>query len=470
MEARPSKVLDLQEALSSLTLEPQNIDAASWMEKILVGKLLSAQKFRRYTIVDIIKNSWQLQGGVKGVVSRLYGPWLWEGTTNGITFSNLEISDSQQRQVVDKAEAFNADKSNLQRHAYLKSKPYITVQEAFKGGDLDFQSLVLTKAKKNHLDYSQLRLWDRQSIELIAAAEMNKRKSISNLNLHGLEDEITVWLQLAPGKINPAEGSCREGVTGLKEKGPVCESRDNDPKSPESDERHEIELIKDGLIIDLTDYNPLAKVKKAGTQGDNTSPRLEDVAIQLQSTHLSLSDFNPRRATPRYFTWSSQRRQRWRALEAKRESNPGQTLSLEVSRVEQSRYRNEASCSKLMAERDFPKAQEDGLNKPPSSITILAWNCRGLRRKETISALRGLVKKWKPSCLYLAETKCKSSGLLKLCKSLRFDHLEVVESIGRSGGLVLMWIKGIDIEIVLQDANVISFSLSGSNGLPNWKG
>ncbi|KAF3457983.1 hypothetical protein FNV43_RR02645 [Rhamnella rubrinervis] len=291
----------------------------------------------------------------KGVVSQLYGLWLWEGTTNGITFSNLEISDNQQRQVVEGPEVFNADKSNLQRHAYLVNEPVeLENMESIVCRD-NKEKIAQIKSEKITLK-AFLHLWDRQSIDLIVAAEMNKRKSISNLNLHGLEDEITVWLQLAPGKINPY----------------------NDPKSPESDERHETELIEDGLIIDLTDYNPLAKVKKAG--------------------------------------------------------------------------------------------QEVGLNKPPSSITILAWNCRGLRRKETINVLRGLVKKWKPSCLFLAETKCKSSGLLKLCKSLRFDHLEVVESIGLFGGLVLMWIKGIDIEIVLQDANVISFSISGSNGLPNWKG
>ncbi|KAF3457982.1 hypothetical protein FNV43_RR02644 [Rhamnella rubrinervis] len=165
----------------------------------------------KFTEPGMIKSS-------KGVVSQLYGLWLWEGTTNGITFSNLEISDNQQRQCGRGGLQCRQVKSP--RHAYLVN-------------ELELENMESIVCRDNKEKIAQIK-----------------------------SEKITLKaFVLCAQKLKPYIS--REGVTGLKEKGPVYESRDNDPKSPESDERHETELIEDGLIIDLTDYNPLAKVKKA---------------------------------------------------------------------------------------------------------------------------------------------------------------------------------------------------------------
>jgi exonuclease III len=72
-------------------------------------------------------------------------------------------------------------------------------------------------------------------------------------------------------------------------------------------------------------------------------------------------------------------------------------------------------------------------------MIILSWNCRGLGNSQTIQTLRRLVRTKKPSLVFLMETK-QSRNYMKTVKvKLGFEVVFVVDCIGKSGGLALLW-------------------------------
>ncbi|KAF3445944.1 hypothetical protein FNV43_RR11121 [Rhamnella rubrinervis] len=54
------KAMNLQEALSFLSLQPREEDEQGVTEKVLVGKMLATRRFRRLLLVDIISKVWKL--------------------------------------------------------------------------------------------------------------------------------------------------------------------------------------------------------------------------------------------------------------------------------------------------------------------------------------------------------------------------------------------------------------------------
>ncbi|KAF3448900.1 hypothetical protein FNV43_RR09616 [Rhamnella rubrinervis] len=83
--------------------------------------------------------------------------------------------------------------------------------------------------------------------------------------------------------------------------------------------------------------------------------------------------------------------------------------------------------------RGFSEGRGGGpTHAPPPSMKILLWNCRGLGRKEARLALFDLVKKWRPNDVFLSETKGTFSKLEKLCRRLKFEKFEVVDSTGQA--------------------------------------
>jgi hypothetical protein len=50
-----------------------------------------------------------------------------------------------------------------------------------------------------------------------------------------------------------------------------------------------------------------------------------------------------------------------------------------------------------------------------------------------------MVKKKKPNILFLMETKCRKDRMESIRVKLGFSGLFVVEPLGRSGGLALLW-------------------------------
>lgn len=78
---------------------------------------------------------------------------------------------------------------------------------------------------------------------------------------------------------------------------------------------------------------------------------------------------------------------------------------------------------------------------------FMSWNCRGIGVAMTIRALRDLVSQYRPSILFLCETKAKRRKVDHLRRLLTFDHGFVVNAVGRSGGLALFWKDDVSVSI-----------------------
>jgi hypothetical protein len=65
----------------------------------------------------------------------------------------------------------------------------------------------------------------------------------------------------------------------------------------------------------------------------------------------------------------------------------------------------------------------------------------------TVRDLCQLVKEKKPNCLFLMETKSRKNMMERLRVKMGFEGLFVVEPMGRSGGLALMWKEADEFEI-----------------------
>ncbi|XP_074295385.1 uncharacterized protein LOC141623208 [Silene latifolia] len=76
-------------------------------------------------------------------------------------------------------------------------------------------------------------------------------------------------------------------------------------------------------------------------------------------------------------------------------------------------------------------------------MNLLSLNCRGLGNPDAVGGLRNLIRREAPIVLFLCETKLSGSEWCNISRSLDgYDGLSV-DSVGRSGGLALLWQKGV---------------------------
>ena len=95
-------------------------------------------------------------------------------------------------------------------------------------------------------------------------------------------------------------------------------------------------------------------------------------------------------------------------------------------------------------------------------MRILSWNCQGAGRASTVQALKALVRIEGPNLVFIAESKSDSPKIKKLCMGMGMADYFCVEAVGRDGGLALFWKKGVEIEVIYSNNNVIA-SLIYSN-------
>lgn len=88
-------------------------------------------------------------------------------------------------------------------------------------------------------------------------------------------------------------------------------------------------------------------------------------------------------------------------------------------------------------------------------LTSIFWNCRGLGNPSTVNSLNELVRKYSSNILFLCETKCMMSDLMRIKGRLKFDHVEGVEASGKSGGLALFWNDELSLVVRNKNSHVI---------------
>jgi hypothetical protein len=72
-------------------------------------------------------------------------------------------------------------------------------------------------------------------------------------------------------------------------------------------------------------------------------------------------------------------------------------------------------------------------------MNLLSWNCRGIGNPQAVRDLCQLTKEKKPTILFLMKTKCHRNRMEYVRVKLGFECLFVVDSVGRSDGLALLW-------------------------------
>lgn len=72
-------------------------------------------------------------------------------------------------------------------------------------------------------------------------------------------------------------------------------------------------------------------------------------------------------------------------------------------------------------------------------MKTLSWNCRGVGLPRNIQFLLDVVRQEKPMAIFLCETLARKTKMEWEQMKLGFQGMFVVDCIGRSGGLALLW-------------------------------
>lgn len=99
-------------------------------------------------------------------------------------------------------------------------------------------------------------------------------------------------------------------------------------------------------------------------------------------------------------------------------------------------------------------------------MSCLSWNCQGLGNLRAVRALGNLLRDFRPTLVFLIETKLDDIGIDKLKEQFNMFGLGV-SCVGRSGGLALLWNKSTSVSIMSYSKNHIdaNVQLEGSSNI-----
>jgi len=102
-------------------------------------------------------------------------------------------------------------------------------------------------------------------------------------------------------------------------------------------------------------------------------------------------------------------------------------------------------------------------------MTLLCWNCQGLGNSRTVRDLHQMVQDKKLNFVFLIEILSKEKTMEKIRCKLGFEGLFVVNPVGRSGGLALLWKENYFLEIFNYSHQHINAIIRNEDGSPGWK-
>ena len=80
-------------------------------------------------------------------------------------------------------------------------------------------------------------------------------------------------------------------------------------------------------------------------------------------------------------------------------------------------------------------------------MNCLSWNCRGIGNSQTVRALHNLVQQYNPNIVFLMETKVGAKRMVNVKERIGLPNGLIIPSEGKSGGMALLWVRDLDVEI-----------------------
>ena len=102
---------------------------------------------------------------------------------------------------------------------------------------------------------------------------------------------------------------------------------------------------------------------------------------------------------------------------------------------------------------------------PPTTMKILSWNVRGLRKSRTHLAIRKVLYLHQPQILFYCETKMMVRHVNLIYRSFNFANCFAVDRNGLGGGLTMLWGADINVNITSYRPHHIDAIVSSESDL-----
>ncbi|XP_019190306.1 PREDICTED: uncharacterized protein LOC109184723 [Ipomoea nil] len=102
-------------------------------------------------------------------------------------------------------------------------------------------------------------------------------------------------------------------------------------------------------------------------------------------------------------------------------------------------------------------------------MSYLAWNCRGLGNLETVQVLVDLIHSKRPNVIFLMETFSNNFKMQTIKNKVGYTGLFTVDSLGRSGGLALLWKEESEVSILGFSRYHIDAMITTETSLEPWR-
>lgn len=102
-------------------------------------------------------------------------------------------------------------------------------------------------------------------------------------------------------------------------------------------------------------------------------------------------------------------------------------------------------------------------------MSIIAWNCQGLGSSLADWTLTEEVRAKEPLLVFLSKTKAEASRIKGIQNKLEYIQGITVPSDERSGGLAMLWRKGMDVRFKSYSNSHIDVEVYESSSLSPWR-